>query len=72
MLSYDSTVRYINGKRSGIYFYNLNNGWMSVITIPLDSILQDGWDNTIVLLFILSIVCLLAIMLLTLQSYREK
>lgn len=72
MHSYDSTVTDINGNKSGIYFYSLNNGWMSVITIPLGAILQDGWDNTIVLLFVLSIVCFLAIMLLTLQSYRES
>ena len=72
MHSYDAIVKDINGESSGIYFYLLNNDWISVITIPVNSILQDGWDDTIVFLFILCIACFITIMLLTLQTYKES
>lgn len=51
---YDSTVTDLEGKERGVYYYETSNGWLSVITIPIDKILQDGWDRTII---VLSAVC---------------
>lgn len=51
---YDSTITDLDGKKRGVYYYETSNGWLSVITIPIDKILQDGWDRTII---ILSIIC---------------
>ena len=60
MEKYDSTITDLDGKERGVYYYEASNGWLSVITIPIDKILQDGWDRTII---ILSVIC--GILLLT-------
>ena len=54
MEKYDSTITDLGGKQRGVYYYEASNGWLSVITIPIDKILQDGWDRTII---ILSVIC---------------
>lgn len=57
---YDSTITDLDGKERGVYYYETSNGWLSVITIPIDKILQDGWDRTII---VLSVIC--GVLLLT-------
>ena len=53
--SHDSAVRDVDGVRRTVYYYEMNNGWLSVITIPIEIILQDGWDSTVVLLAVLCV-----------------
>ncbi len=36
-----------DGMNRTVYYSQMENGWMSVITIPTQSILQEGWDNTL-------------------------
>lgn len=52
--SHDDTIRGLDGRNRVVYYYELSNGWLSVITIPIDVILQDGWDTTIL---VLSAIC---------------
>lgn len=58
--SHDDTITGLDGKKRVVYYYELSNGWLSVITIPIDVILQDGWDTT---LLALSSIC--AILVIT-------
>ncbi len=37
----DSYVYDTEGGRRGVYFFRLKNGWVSIVTIPFDVILQD-------------------------------
>lgn len=55
---YDSSVTDLNGRQRGVYYHEMSNGWLAVITIPLSNILQDGWDST--LLFLAAICAALA------------
>lgn len=36
-----------DGMNRTVYYSQMENGWMSVITIPTQAILQEGWDNTL-------------------------
>ena len=59
LTSHSATVSGPDGEKRVVYYYELSNGWLSVITIPIDVILQDGWDMT--LLILTSICSILAI-----------
>ncbi len=51
---HSSAIIDLDGKRRGVYYYTMKNGWLSVITIPIFNILHDEWDRPII---ILSIIC---------------
>lgn len=53
---FNSTIRDLDGNRRGVYYYEMDNGWTSVITIPINTILQGDMDG--IFLFLLGI-CLL-------------
>ena len=36
-----------DGMNRTVYYSQMENGWMSVITIPTQAILQEGWDATL-------------------------
>lgn len=55
---YSYSIKDLSGRRRSIYYYEMSNGWISVITIPIDRILQDGWDQTIVFLGAICIILL--------------
>lgn len=69
--SYDdpaATVTDLEGTTRGVYFFEMDNGWLSIVTIPLDNILQDGWDSIFV---ILSVICASTIVVLFVAIARE-
>lgn len=39
--SYESYVTGIDGQKRGVYYYRLDSGWYSVITIPYDELLEN-------------------------------
>lgn len=44
----DSTnIAGTDGMNRNVYYSQMGNGWLSVITIPTHVILQDGWDSTL-------------------------
>lgn len=44
----DSTnIAGTDGMNRNVYYSQMDNGWLSVITIPTHVILQDGWDFTL-------------------------
>ena len=54
MASHDSMVTGPDGRGWSVYYYEMNNGWLSVISMPVSVILQDDWDSAIVAL---TVVC---------------
>ena len=47
----DSTnIAGTDGMSRNVYYSRMDNGWMSVITIPTHVILQDGWDSTLLII----------------------
>lgn len=60
------------GRVSVVYYSSLESGWTSAITIPIQDILQDGWDTTVVVLGIIC-VALMALMIgILVRSYFER
>lgn len=67
--SYSSTIQDLDGNNCGVYYYLMDNGWLSVITIPIQNILQDGWDQVIVLLGIICAGLLLSMAVVLLYGF---
>lgn len=65
----DATIIDLGGSTRGVYFFEMENGWLSIVTIPLANILQDGWSITFV---ILGAICALTILFLFLAIIRER
>lgn len=65
----DSTIVDLSGETRGVYFFELENGWISIVTIPLANILQDGWSSTFV---ILGAICAVTITFLLVAIARER
>lgn len=41
LLAYDKTIQDIEGHEQGVYYYEMKNGWISILTIPIHTILKD-------------------------------
>lgn len=67
MESFNASIRDLDGKRRGVYYYEMDNGWISVITIPMDTILQGEVDG--IFLFLLG-VCLLLLAVVLFTVFR--
>lgn len=50
MVSHDATITGPDGRKWSAYYYEMSNGWLSVISMPLAVILQDGWDGIVLAL----------------------
>ena len=67
--SYDATVRDLSGNLRGVYYWELENGWYSIVTIPHHTILSGLFHLTLV--FAASFgVFLLAILFMVWKDYR--
>ena len=68
LLAYDSAIRDPEGIMRGVYYQKMNNGWMVMMTIPIEQILM-GEENTVI--FIMSgiaVALFLVLMLMTIQD----
>lgn len=65
---FNSSIRDLDGRQRGVYYYKMDNGWTSVITIPLNTILQGETDE--IFLFLLGI-CLLLLAVVLFTVFRE-
>lgn len=53
--AHDSVVRDTRDVARTVYYYEMSNGWLAVITIPAGTILQEGWDGVVVLMMGVSV-----------------
>ena len=59
--NYTSSIRDLSDRNRGVYYYYMDNGWLSVITIPLKNILQDGWNGVIIALAVIGLALVLTL-----------
>ena len=60
--NYDAYVEDLTGQRRTVYYYNMSNGWIGVITVPFDTILEQlNWFSMLVGLVVL--LCLAGVLI---------
>lgn len=64
----NATVTDLTGTTRGVYYFEMDDGWLSIVTIPLANILQDGWSSLFV---VLGVICALTIVALFAAIVRE-
>ena len=69
LLSHDETVVDPDGFSRTVYYYEMSNGWLAVITMPVSEILQDGWNDVIVALAMLCVLVIGGIVIFMLKGY---
>ncbi len=67
-----STITDPNGVTNGVYYSEMSNGWLSVITIPIKDILQDGWDTAIVSLAAICLVLFVLVVAIMIRGYLDS
>lgn len=67
------TITGADGSNRNVYYSRMENGWLSVITIPTQSILQEGWDSTLLAIVGVFIAVLaIAIIFVVRASIQER
>lgn len=69
LFAHDSSIVDPEGFSRAVYYYEMSNGWLAVITIPVYQILQDGWNNVIVALAMLCVLVIGGIIIFMIRSY---
>lgn len=61
-----------DGMNRSVYYSQMDNGWMSVITIPTKAILQEGWDATLLTIVIVFVTILIIACAFMIRSTIEE
>lgn len=69
MESYNATITDLDDTKRAVYYYEMDNGWFSVITIPVEKILIDGWNSVILTLVFVSLALFIAIGVVLIRGY---
>lgn len=70
--SHNATIKGLDGQSRVVYYSELSNGWLSVITIPIDVILQDGWDRAILILSVICAVLVIVALFIMIRGYFSE
>lgn len=68
MDSYASTIRGMDGRNQGVYYSITQNGWYSVITMPVGTILYEEYNSTLVILVMLGSVLVIIVLIITIRT----
>lgn len=68
----DASIVDLDGNLRGIYYFEMDNGWLSIITIPFSSVLQEGWDSLFVGLGAICIVILVSLIVLIVRENQQR
>lgn len=71
MDSYTATITDLDDVNRSVYYYEMDNGWCSVITIPVEKILIDGWNSVILTLVVVSLALFVAIAAVLIRGYLD-
>lgn len=66
---YNASITGPDGKPSGVYYYQMSNGWITILTIPFRTVLRELTGIYRLFLFISSLF-LIAAVLLSIRDYR--
>lgn len=69
MDSYRATILDPTHKNRAVYYYEMDNGWFSVMTIPVGKILMDGWNSVILVLAAISLALVVAVVAVLIRGY---
>lgn len=69
--SYTATITDLDHANRSVYYYEMDNGWCSVITMPVEKILIDGWNSVILTLVVISLALYLAIAAVLIRGYLD-
>ena len=61
-----------DGMNRSVYYSQMQNGWTSVVPIPTQAILQEGWDNTLLAIVAVFIAILLIAAAFMIRSALEE
>ena len=67
--AYDTYIDDLDGKRRGVYYYSMPNGWIIIITIPFDTILAQASQFALLLGLVLCL-CIGGILLVAWRDLR--
>ena len=70
--SYDSSIEGMDGKQRGVYYFELDNGWYSVITIRFDQLLEPLKESWGMFLLVMMFFIILLITFLLLEYRANK
>ena len=70
--SYNATLKDMNGKQRGVYYHIMDNGWLSVITIPIDQILMGETDSIMLILVSICAALFIAVLTVMLKTYQGE
>lgn len=70
--AYDSSITGLDGKKRGVYYFVLENGWYSVITIPFEELIRPMRTSWGVFLLVLLIFILILLVFLILEYRANK
>ena len=71
--SHTASIRGLDGQKQGIYYYEMSNGWTSIVTFSLHQILYGSDSSTsMYLLAGIFLILLVAVIVSILREYAEK
>lgn len=68
---YDEMISDLDDDNRAVYYYEMKNGWLSVITIPVEKILVDGWNSVVLILAAFSLCLVIAIAVVLIRGYLD-
>lgn len=68
---YDSVIKGVNGESRGVYYDIMDNGWMVVLTIPLDQILMEEQSFVVNSLGLLGIIYFIIICIIVIRDIKK-
>lgn len=70
--SHTATISGLDGEQQGIYYYEMSNGWTSIVTFSLKQILYGANNASMYLLVGIFMILLVAVIVSILREYAEK
>lgn len=71
--SHTAAIRGLDGQQQGIYYYEMSNGWISIVTFSLRQVLYGTSNSTsMYLLSGIFLILLVAVIISILREYAEK
>lgn len=70
--SYESHVIGIDGQKRGVYYYRLDSGWYSVITIPYDELLKNTDTLWHIFIMVMSVFVVMVILFIVLDIRTSR
>ena len=68
--AYNAVIEDMDGVKKGVYYYKMDNGWVSILLIPIRTIMGKFYYFYMILFFIFFLLLLL-IIIMAVRDYRR-